>query len=88
MFEAFEAKVKAFIATLDGEAKADLEKALAGAKAELASLSPVVSQFEADLKAAVAAAEPAVKAAVEGLLAKLIADFAPMLGTAPLGHVA
>lgn len=78
-----EAKAEAFWHKLDGEAKAALEQALADAKAELAQAGPLLTEFEAGLKALLVAAEPQLKADAEALLAKLLADFAPLLGQAP-----
>jgi len=83
VFEVIKAKLEAIWHTIDGEAKADLEKALADVEAEVAKAQPILAEFETALKAAVAAAEPEVKAEIEALLAKLLADFAPLLGKAP-----
>ncbi len=83
MFEVFEAKLAALWHKIDGEAKAELQQALADLKAEVSQAEPLLTEFEAGLKALLVAAEPQLKADAEALLAKLLADFAPMLGKAP-----
>ncbi len=83
MFAALEAKLAQLWHKIDGEAKAEIEKALADAKAELAQAEPILTEFEAGLKALLVAAEPQLKADAEALLVKLLADFAPMLRKAP-----
>jgi hypothetical protein len=79
MFAALEAKIAACWHELTGEARAELEKALADAKAEEAKLAPLLTTFEADLKAAVAVAEPELQKVIEGLLSKLLADAAAVI---------
>jgi F0F1-type ATP synthase membrane subunit b/b' len=79
MLAALEAKLKAFWHDLTGEARAELEKALADARAAEAQLEPLLAAFRADLEKAVAGAEPGLKAAVEDLAAKLAADVAAIL---------
>ena len=80
MLAALEAKLKLFWHDLTGEARAELEKALADAKANEAQLKPLIGGFKADLEAVIAAAEPELKKAAENLLAKLAADAAAILG--------
>jgi hypothetical protein len=80
MLAALEAKIKGFWGDLTGEAREELEKALADARAEEAKLKPLISAFETDLEAVVAEAEPELKKAAEGLVAKLVADVAALLG--------
>lgn len=83
MFQALEAKLEALWADVSGQAKADALQALADVKAQVAKAEPILTEFEAGLKALLVAAEPQLKADAEALLAKLLADFAPLLGTAP-----
>lgn len=85
MFAALEQKLADYWHELTGEARAELEKALADAKAEEEKLTPLLTAFEADLKAAVTAAEPGVKSTVETLLAKFLADAGGLLGGGPAG---
>lgn len=80
MLAALEAKIKAFWGDLTGEAREELKQALADARAEEAKLKPLIDGFEADLEAVVAEAEPELKKAAEGLVAKLVADVAALLG--------
>jgi hypothetical protein len=80
MLAALEAKLGTFWHDLTGEARAELEKALADAKDAEAQLKPLLAAFGTDLEKAVAGAEPGLKAAVEDLVAKLAADVAAILG--------
>jgi molecular chaperone GrpE (heat shock protein) len=57
---------------ISGEARADLEKALADVEAEVSKIEDMVQTAAADVKAAVVAASPAIQAAVEAELEKLV----------------
>lgn len=57
---------------ISGEARADLEKALADVEAEVSKIEEMVQTAAADVKAAVTAASPAIQAAVEAELEKLV----------------
>lgn len=90
MFQALEAGLEKFWHRVDGEAetelaeaKADVEKALADVKAQIAKGAPLLAAFEAAVKAAIEADAPTLKADIAELVAKLLADFAPLLGKAP-----
>jgi len=85
MFAALEEKLEAVWKDIDGEAKTEALEALADVKAEVAKAEPILAEFETGLKALLVSAEPQLKADAEALLAKLLADFAPMLGKAPAG---
>ena len=80
MLAGLEAKIKLFWRDLSGDARAELEKALAGAKADEARLKPLIGTFKTDLEGIVAAAEPELKQAAGELVAKLAADAAAILG--------
>jgi hypothetical protein len=80
MLAVLEARIRAFWHDLTGEARAELEQALADAKTDEAQLEPLISAFKADLESAIAAAEPGLRKAVEDLVAKLAADAAALLG--------
>ena len=75
-----EAKLEQIWSEVTGEARKEVELALAEVRAEVAKVEPLLTAFEADAKAAVAAAEPAVKAAVEALVKQLLEDAAAILG--------
>lgn len=90
MFAALKAKLEAVWQKIDGEAEAELQevaddakKALRDAEAEIAQASPLLAEFEAAVKAAIEADAPTLKADIAELVAKLLADFGPMLGKAP-----
>jgi hypothetical protein len=80
MLATLEAKVRLFWHDLTGEARAELEKALADARADEAQLKPLIDTFRTDLEDVISAAEPGLKKAAEDLLEKLIADAAAILG--------
>jgi hypothetical protein len=80
MLAALEAKIKLVWNDLTGEARAELEKALADAKADEAQLKPLIGTFKTDLEGVLAAAEPELKKAAGALLAKLVADASAILG--------
>ena len=75
-----EAKLEQIWSEVTGEARAEVEKALADVRAEVAKVEPLLTSFKTDVEAAVAAAEPAVKTAVEALAAKLLEDAAAIFG--------
>ena len=84
------AALKAILDRIDGKAEAELQevaadarKALADAEAELASAAPLLTEFETAVKAAIEADAPTLKTDIAALVAKLLADFAPLLGKAP-----
>jgi hypothetical protein len=81
VFAALEAKLETIWDDVTGDAREEVEKALADLKAGVAKVQPIVTDFEAQVKAAVAAAEPEVKTAVEQLAAKLAADIAAVVST-------
>jgi hypothetical protein len=90
MLAALKAKLEAVWDKIDGEAEAELQevaddakKALRDAEAELATAGPLLAEFETAVKAAIAADAPTLKADIAELVAKLLADFAPLLGKAP-----
>jgi hypothetical protein len=90
MLAALKAKLDAVWARIDGEAEAglqevadDAKKALRDAEAEIAQAAPLLSEFETAVKAAIEADAPTLKADIAALVAKLLADFAPLLGKAP-----
>lgn len=90
MFAALKAKLEAVWQKIDGEAEAELQevaddakKALADAEAEISQAAPLLTEFEAAVKTALEADAPTLKADIAELVAKLLADFAPMLGKAP-----
>ena len=66
-----EAKLEQIWSEVTGEARKEVELALADVRAEVAKVEPLLTSFKTDAEAAVAAAEPAVKAAVEALVTKL-----------------
>lgn len=80
VFAAIEAKLAQIWDDVTGEARAELEQLLADAKAELAKFGPLLGQFGTDLRTAIADLAPEVRSAIEALLAKLLADAAPLLG--------
>jgi hypothetical protein len=80
MLAALEAKLRLVWRDLSGDARTELEKALADAKVAEAQLKPLIGTFNTDLEGVIAAAEPGVKKAAGDLLAKLIADAAAILG--------
>ena len=80
MFTALEEKLEAIWDEVTGEARKEVEQALADVRAEVAKVEPLLTSFKTDVEAAVAAAEPAVKAAVEALAAKLLEDAAAIFG--------
>jgi hypothetical protein len=81
VFAALEAKLETIWDEVTGDAREEVEKALADLKAGVAKVQPIVTDFEAQVKAAVAAGEPEVKTAVEQLAAKLAADIAAVVST-------
>lgn len=81
MFAALEAKLRTYWHDLTGEARAELEKALADVKAEEAKFGPLVTEAKADVAAIIAALEPEVKAAVESRLAQLVKDVETLLAS-------
>jgi hypothetical protein len=90
MLAALKAKLEAVWDKIDGEAEAELQevaddakKALRDAEAEIAQAAPLLAEFEAAVKAAIAADAPTLKADIAALVAKLLEDFAPLLGKAP-----
>lgn len=80
MLAVLKAKIEQYWHDLSGEARAELEKALADAKEAEAKLSGVVSTAKADLEAAIETAGPGVRAAVEAAVAKLVAEAEGLLG--------
>jgi hypothetical protein len=90
MLAALKAKLEAVWDKIDGEAEAELQevaddakKALRDAEAEIAQAEPLLAEFETAVRAAIAADAPTLKADIAELVAKLLADFAPLLGKAP-----
>lgn len=90
MFATLKAKLEAVWQKIDGEAEAELQevandakKALRDAEAEIAQAEPLLTEFETAVKTAIEADAPTLKADIAELVAKLLADFAPMLGKAP-----
>jgi F0F1-type ATP synthase membrane subunit b/b' len=81
LFANVKSKLEAFWHKIDGEARAELQQAVAEAETELAKVGPLLTKAEADIKEAVAAAQPAVQAAVTALLQKLLQDAGGLLGT-------
>lgn len=85
-FTALEAKVRAFIAELDTEGRAEYERLLAGVKAEaaadLAKVRVLAGDLEAGLGKAVDAAGPSVAAAVKAEVGQFLAALAPLLSEA------
>ena len=75
-----EAKLEQIWSEVTGEARTEVELALADVRAEVAKVEPLLTSFKTDVEAAVEAAEPAVKAAVEALAAKLLEDAAAIFG--------
>jgi hypothetical protein len=80
LLAALEAKLRLFWRDLSGDARTELEKALADAKATEAQLAPLIAAFKTGLEGIVASAEPQLKTAAEQLVAKLAADAAALLG--------
>ena len=76
-----EAKLEQIWSEVTGEARKEVEQALADVRAEVAKVEPLLTAFKTDAEAAVAAAEPVVKAAVEALVTKLLEDAAAILGS-------
>lgn len=85
-FQKLEDKVKAIIAELDTEGRAEYERLLAEVKAEatadLAKIRVLAADLETGLEQAIEAAGPAVTAAVKAELAKFLASLAPLLAEA------
>lgn len=81
MFAAFEAKLKQYWHDLTGEARAELETALADVKAGEARLVPLAAEAKADLEVIVKDVEPEIKAAVSGRLAQLVKDVEALLAS-------
>ena len=85
-FQALENKVRAIIAELDTEGRAEYERLLADAKTEaatdLAKIRVLAADLETGLEQAIQAAGPAVAAAVKAEIAKFLASLAPMLAEA------
>jgi F0F1-type ATP synthase membrane subunit b/b' len=74
------AKAEKFWQEVTGEARAELQQAVAEAETELAKVGPLLTEFKADVATAVKAAEPAVQTAVAALLQKLLEDAGSVLG--------
>lgn len=84
LFGTFEAKAEKIWASISGDAKRDLQQALADAKAEEAKILPVVTTFGEQLAQQVLTdLGPEAKAIGEQLLAQLLADLGGLLGEAP-----
>lgn len=84
LFSGIEAKAEKIWASISGDAKRDLQQALADARAEEAKILPVVSAFGEQLAQQVLKdLGPEAKALGEQLLAQLLADLGGVLGTAP-----
>ena len=84
MLQVIEQKLAKFWDEFSGEAKADLERALAEAKAEEEKILPVVEAFAGQIgREVLADVAPEVKAVAEQLLAQLLADLGVALGKAP-----
>lgn len=85
-FTALEVKVRAFIAELDTEGRAEYERLLAQVKAEaaadLAKVRVLAGDLEAGLGKAVEAAGPSVTAAVKAEVGRFLAELAPLLSEA------
>jgi hypothetical protein len=75
-----EAKLEQIWSEVTGEARAEVERALADVRAEVAKVEPLLTSFKTDVVAAVEAAEPTVKTAVEALATKLLEDAAAIFG--------
>jgi hypothetical protein len=75
-----EAKLEQIWSEVTGEARKEVEQALADVRAEVAKVEPLLTSFKTDVEAAVEAAGPGVKAAVEALAAKLLEDAAAIFG--------
>ena len=75
-----EAKLEQIWSEVTGEARKEVELALADVRAEVAKVEPLLTSFKTDVEAAVEAAEPAVKTAVEALATKLLEDAAAIFG--------
>jgi hypothetical protein len=78
----FESHLHAAWQALSTEARADLEQAFAGLKAQLAQFTPLLQTFETDVKAALAANGTDTEAGVTALVEKLLADAAKIGVTA------
>lgn len=85
MLAALEARLRTYWNDLTGEARAELETLIADAKEREAKIMPLIGAFKADMAQALASAEPELKTAAEGLLAKLEADAATLVGEAAKG---
>jgi hypothetical protein len=85
-FTALEKKLRAFIAELDTEGRAEYERLLAQVKAEaaadLAKVRVIATDLEAGLDKAVESAGPSVTAAVNAEVGKFLAVLAPILAEA------
>jgi F0F1-type ATP synthase membrane subunit b/b' len=81
VFAALKAKLEQIWDDVTGDARREVEQAVADLEAEIAKVQPVVTEFKAQLETAVAAAEPEVKAAVEALAGKLAADIAAVFAS-------
>jgi hypothetical protein len=85
-FTALEKKLRAFIAELDTEGRAEYERLLAAVKAEaaadLAKVRVIATDLETGLGKAVESAGPSVTAAVNAEVGKFLAALAPLLSEA------
>lgn len=85
-FSALEKKLRAFIAELDTEGRAEFDKALADVKAEaatdLAKVRTLATDLETGLGKAVESAGPSVTAAVNAEASRFLAGLAPLLAEA------
>jgi hypothetical protein len=85
-FSALEKKLRAFIAELDTEGRAEYERLLAAVKAEgaadLAKVRVIAGDLEAGLGKAVESAGPSVTAAVNAEVGRFLAALAPLLAEA------
>jgi hypothetical protein len=74
MFGNLKSTVEKIYGDITGEARRDVEAALADVEARVAKLNPVLNQAVAEVKTALVAAEPEIKAAAEKELEALVTE--------------
>lgn len=81
MFEKLEAELSKLWGEVSGDARKEVEAALAKAKQDEAAIAALVGTAKTQIEAAVAAAEPGVKTAVEAAVQALVAELEKLIAT-------
>ena len=83
MFANLEARLETVWHLLDGEARTEWKKVVAGLKAEAAKVAPLVTEAKTDVLEIAKEVEPEVRAALESRLSTLEAAVGALLKDAP-----